>query len=90
MTDPETDPVCGMQIASAAAVASAVTEGQRFLFCCSRCHAAFLDTPHRFVGWTGIAPHAPSVRDGWSSGEAAAQPPIARDLAPCPFESWTT
>ena len=45
------DPVCGMEIADGSAVASTVIEGRRFYFCCSRCEAAFLDTPHRFVGW---------------------------------------
>lgn len=84
----ETDPVCGMQIASDDAVASTVTEGQRFLFCCSRCHAAFLDTPHRFAGWAGDAPHGLPAPDGWSTREAATtRPPIAPGLAPCQFES---
>jgi YHS domain-containing protein len=48
-----TDPVCGMDLGVRGAIASAVTEGRRFYFCCLRCHAAFLDTPHRFVGWAG-------------------------------------
>lgn len=87
MPDFQIDPVCGMQIASDAAVASSVTDGQRFVFCCSRCHAAFLDMPHRFVGWGGDAPHAPSARDGLSTGEPAAQQLIARGLEPCHFES---
>ncbi|HEX7949577.1 MAG TPA: YHS domain-containing protein [Candidatus Limnocylindrales bacterium] len=47
------DPVCGMELAVRDAVASAVTDGRQFYFCCLRCHAAFLDTPHRFAGWAG-------------------------------------
>jgi YHS domain-containing protein len=52
------DPVCGMDVALRDAVASAMIEDERFYFCCLRCHAAFLDTPHRFVGWAGD-PHRP-------------------------------
>ncbi len=58
------DPVCGMTIDLRDAVASTVTEGRRRYFCCLRCHAAFLDTPHRFVGWAGDPadlPHAATV-----------------------------
>ena len=51
MLDVMRDPVCGMDIPLHDAAASAVTEGRRFYFCCFRCHAAFLDTPHRFIGW---------------------------------------
>ena len=51
MPEPMRDPVCGMELGVRDAVASAVIEGRRFYFCCLRCHAAFLDTPHRFVGW---------------------------------------
>lgn len=45
------DPVCGMDIGVGEAVGIAVTEGRWFSFCCPRCHAAFLDTPHSYVGW---------------------------------------
>lgn len=50
------DPVCGMELSARDAVASVMSEGIRFYFCCVRCHAAFLDTPHRFVGWGGDPP----------------------------------
>ena len=53
MLDVMRDPVCGMDIRLHDAAASVVTEGRRFYFCCVRCHAAFLDTPHRFIGWAG-------------------------------------
>lgn len=45
------DPACGRKINLRDAIASAVSEGQRFYFCSVRCHAVFLDTPHRYVGW---------------------------------------
>ena len=47
------DPVCGMDIGTHEAIASATSERRRFYFCCLGCHAAFLDTPHRYVGWAG-------------------------------------
>lgn len=47
------DPVCGMDLETHRAVASATAEDRRFHFCCLRCQAAFLDTPHRYVGWPG-------------------------------------
>lgn len=51
MLDLLRDPVCGMEIPLHDVVASAVSEDRRFSFCCLRCYAAFLDTPHRYVGW---------------------------------------
>lgn len=78
MPDLMRDPVCGMAIALGDAFASAETEGRRFHFCCFRCHAAFLDTPHRFVAWAGD----PSF---------ALQPTVmtrtAPSLRPCHFAS---
>ena len=59
MLDVMRDPVCGMDIPLHDAAASAVTEGRRFYFCCPRCHAAFLDTPHLFAGWP--RDHPPSI-----------------------------
>lgn len=53
MPDVMRDPVCGMDIPLHDAAATAVTDGRRFYFCCCPCHAAFLDTPHRFAGWAG-------------------------------------
>ena len=53
MPDVMRDPVCGMDIPLHDAAATAMTEGRRLYFCCFRCHAAFLDTPHRFIGWAG-------------------------------------
>jgi YHS domain-containing protein len=35
------DPVCGMDIETQRAVASAMAEDRRFYFCCLRCQAAF-------------------------------------------------
>ena len=71
MSEPMRDPVCGMNIGIHEAVASVVTEEQRFYFCCLRCHAAFLDTPHRYIGWAGdpirLLPAA--VASGWSCFE---------------------
>lgn len=73
MPDAMQDPVCGMEIEIHQAVASVVTEGRRYFFCCPRCHAAFLDTPHRYVGWaedpTGPLPAlvATGVRSNFES-----------------------
>ena len=53
MAEQMRDPVCGMDIRTNEAIASATSEGRRFYFCCLGCHAAFLDTPHRYVGWAG-------------------------------------
>ena len=53
MTALMSDPVCEMAIGVRDAVASAMSEGRRFYFCCVRCQPAFPDTPHRYVGWAG-------------------------------------
>ena len=45
------DPVCRMEIRLDQAVEAAFFEGQRVYFCSATCHAAFLDTPHRYRGW---------------------------------------
>lgn len=70
MLEQTLDPVCGMAIATGNAVASTVTDGRRFYFCCSRCQAAFLDTPHRFVGWADdpADPFRPAVVTRTSPG----------------------
>ena len=67
MLDLKTDPVCGMEIGFRDAVASAVTDGQDFYFCCFRCHAAFKDTPHRYVGWAGDPPRLMRTQNGRSA-----------------------
>jgi uncharacterized protein len=41
------DPVCGMQVETAAAPATAVHDGQRFSFCSDRCQARFTADPTR-------------------------------------------
>ena len=63
------DPVCGMYIGIDEAVASAVSEERRFYFCCLRCQAAFLDTPHSYVGWAGdpIRLHSAAIASGQSN-----------------------
>ena len=65
------DPVCGMAIRLGDAVASAVIEERRFHFCCLRCHAAFLDTPHRYVGWAGDPPRSLCGQDDWPTHPAS-------------------
>ncbi|NJD29542.1 MAG: YHS domain-containing protein [Chloroflexi bacterium] len=88
MLDLKMDPVCGMEIGFHEAVASAVTDGRRFYFCCLRCHAAFLDTPHRYVGWAGDPPRRLPARDGWSApARAMSRTTSARGLEPCHFAS---
>lgn len=66
MLDVRTDPVCGMQMGSRDAFASASSDGERFYFCCFRCEAAFLDTPHRYAGWAGERPRETGGQSGWS------------------------
>ena len=65
------DPVCGMDIDIHEAVSSVLAEERRFYFCCLRCHAAFMDTPHRYAGWAGdpIGLHPAAVASGRSSVE---------------------
>jgi YHS domain-containing protein len=71
MPDLMRDPVCGMDIGIHEAVASVATEERHFYFCCLGCHAAFLDTPHRYVGWAEdpIRPLPAAVASGRSSFE---------------------
>ena len=44
-----TDPVCGMQIDPATAVASEEHEGQTYHFCSDSCHERFVAAPERFA-----------------------------------------
>lgn len=86
MLDVTTDPVCGMTLGSADAVASALTDGRRFHFCCPRCHAAFLDTPHRYVGWANQQPRPLGTQDGRSTrAEATNGTATSPDVQPCDF-----
>ncbi|MDQ2883876.1 MAG: permease [Actinomycetota bacterium] len=43
------DPVCGMQVETAAAPAKAVHGGRQFSFCSDHCQARFTAAPHRFT-----------------------------------------
>jgi YHS domain-containing protein len=79
MPDMVRDPVCGMEIGSRLSVATAVSEERRFHFCCLRCYAAFLDTPHSYVGWVGRGEPA----DTGPTGKTATN----RGPEPCHFES---
>ena len=60
------DPVCGMDIGVEQAISSVVADGRRFYVCCRRCHAALLDTPHRYVGWPSdpVRPHPAPIATG--------------------------
>lgn len=49
MADTVTDPVCGMQIDPANAVASEEYDGQTFYFCSAGCHAGFRKDPSRYA-----------------------------------------
>jgi Cu+-exporting ATPase len=44
-----TDPVCGMSVDPATALASTVYEGQTYFFCCPSCWARFEADPHRYL-----------------------------------------
>jgi YHS domain-containing protein len=46
------DPVCGMQVETANAPASAVYRGERFSFCSDHCRNRFETNPERFAGTT--------------------------------------
>ena len=48
MADKVTDPVCGMEIDPADAVASEEHDGHTFYFCSAACHDAFVKDPHRY------------------------------------------
>ena len=71
------DPVCGMDIGADEAVASVVADQRRFYFCCLRCQAAFMDTPHRYVGWAWEPIHR----------LPAPVPDTRSNLEPCHFAS---
>ena len=82
------DPVCGMELGLRDAAASVASEGQRFYFCCLRCHAAFLDTPHRFVGWANDPPRPVRAPDGWLTHPGTQRPRTTSPVAgPCHFAS---
>lgn len=49
MADKVTDPVCGMQIDPANAIASEEYDGRTFYFCSAGCHAAFRKDPARYA-----------------------------------------
>ena len=44
-----TDPVCGMQIESTKAAATAVVDGQTYYFCSPSCHDKIRAEPDRYV-----------------------------------------
>ena len=82
------DPVCGMAISLGDAVASATLEERRFHFCCPGCHAAFLDTPHRYIGWAVDPPHSPFGQDHLPAhARSIAAPPFGPGHASCHFAS---
>ncbi|MGB8960735.1 MAG: permease [Pseudonocardiaceae bacterium] len=43
------DPICGMQVETAAAPARAVHDGRRFFFCCDQCQIRFTADPDRYT-----------------------------------------
>ncbi|MGH3782056.1 MAG: permease [Pseudonocardiaceae bacterium] len=47
------DPVCGMQVETAAAPAGAVHDGRRLSFCSDHCQARFTAAPHRYTAVDG-------------------------------------
>ena len=51
MIDVAMDPVCRMSIRPGEAVEATMLAGRWFYFCCPECYAAFVDVPHRYVGW---------------------------------------
>ncbi len=53
------DPVCGMQVETAAAPAKAVHDGQPYHFCSDHCHDRFTAAPHRYT----TAPAEPSTSE---------------------------
>ncbi len=48
MADKVKDPVCGMEIRPADAVANEEHEGRRFDFCSRTCYDTFVNDPHRY------------------------------------------
>jgi len=61
------DPICGMQVETAHAPASAVHQGQRYYFCSDHCHDRFTASPDRFAA-------AQPVDQQLSSTETATDP----------------
>ena len=80
MLDMRTDPVCGMEIESRDAIASAWSDGEHFYFCCFRCQAAFLDTPHRYAGWAGELMGGHSGRSQLAGSMSGTPPEPGRGL----------
>lgn len=83
------DPVCRKVIGRLEPIAAQTSEGRRFYFCSSSCHAAFVDTPHRYVGW----PRNPRGRHmrlphGWAADDRRAR--SHSDRARTPFAILTT
>lgn len=52
MIDRVKDPVCRMEIRLDQAVEATLFEGAWVHFCSQTCYGAFLDTPHRYRGWS--------------------------------------
>jgi Cu+-exporting ATPase len=48
-TTTATDPVCGMKIARADAVAAVDYQGTVYYFCSETCHQRFLEAPERYL-----------------------------------------
>jgi xanthine dehydrogenase accessory factor len=43
------DPVCGMTVTPNASTLHLEHDGVTYYFCCSGCHRAFSDNPHKYV-----------------------------------------
>jgi len=50
------DPVCGMKVDEAKAVARAEHEGKIFYFCSQGCHKAFVQQPAKYMKAAGSSP----------------------------------
>ena len=88
MPDLTRDPVCAMEIGIREVMATAVTQGHRSSFCCFRCHAAFLDAPHRYAGFAGDPSRLVRVQDGWSTRPGATiETTTSPGPEPCHFAS---
>ncbi len=55
------DPVCGMQVETAAAPATAVHDGHSFSFCSDHCQARFTAAPHRYTTERAAVTPSPSM-----------------------------
>lgn len=69
------DPVCGMEIDSAAAAATSDYEGTTYHFCAVGCKEKFDAEPAKFLGAAGEAP---------AEAPAAQAPPPVEPAAPAP------